>query len=132
MKTILFLSICSLIIFIYACGTPKMSQRNEIVEHPDVEAQFGKGPESLKRYIALHTEYPDVAMERGEEGKVFVEFVVEKDGSITTIKVLKGVTEALDKEAIRMVSEMPNWTPAIYEGKYVRAKVRFPINYVLR
>lgn len=125
----IFLTISLLLI---SCGTPRMSESNKIVERPDVEAQFPGGAKGLKRHITKHIQYPEISMEQGEQGKVYVGFTVEKDGSLSDIEVLRGASKALDQEAIRMVSEMPEWTPAIYKGKYVRAKVRFPINYVLK
>jgi protein TonB len=115
-----------------SCATIEMSISEEIVDYPDIEGRYPGGPKKMKKYIAKNTIYPEKALESGDHGKVFVQFTIEKDGSLSNIEVLKGRTKELDAEAIRVISEMPNWTPAIYEGKYVRAKARLPINYILR
>lgn len=123
-----------LILFILSsCGmrNPKMSESDEIVDYPDIEAQYPGGAEAMKKYLAKNIRYPEVSMVNGEQGKVYVQFVIEKDGSLTQIEVLRGVSEAIDKETIRVISTMPKWTPAIYKRKYVRARARIPINYKL-
>ncbi len=85
----------------------------------------------MKRYIGNNIVYPEISMELGDFGRIFVEFVVNKDGSIEQVKVLRGVSSELDAEAIRVVENMPNWIPAIYKGEIVRARCRLPINFEL-
>ncbi len=70
-------------------------------------------------------------MKNNEIGKVFVSFVVEKDGSIQNVKVEKGVSSILDEEAMRVVRNMPKWTPAMKDGKEVRTSLTLPIVFHL-
>ena len=73
--------------------------------------------------------YPQIALENGVQGKVFVQFVVEKDGSVSNIKVVRGVDASLDKEAVRVVSVMPKWKPGKQRGKAVRVAYTLPIAF---
>jgi TonB family protein len=110
-------------LFLAYCGTIKVSDSDEIFDYPDTEAQFPGGPEGMKKYLARNIRYPEIAMQLGDQGKVYVQFAVEKDGSVSNVKVMRGVSKAIDAESIRVVSAIPNWTPAIYKRKYVRARV---------
>jgi TonB family protein len=104
---------------------------DSIVEAPDTHPEFEGGQEAMFKYIAENVKYPENAMEAGEEGKVFVECIVEKDGSISGTNVLRGVSAEIDKEAIRVMNTMPKWKPAQLEGKNVRSVIIIPINFVL-
>ncbi len=126
-----FFMIIMVSLFIASCGNVKISSSDKIVDYPDTEAQFPGGGEGMKKFLAKNIRYPEVSMVNGEQGKVYVQFVIEKDGSLSQIEVLRGVSKAIDKETIRVISTMPKWTPAIYKRKYVRARARIPINYVL-
>lgn len=86
---------------------------------------------NVQKWIAKNVKYPVLAMENGIQGKVFVQFVIEKDGSITDVKVLRGVDASLDKEAIRVVQAMPKWNPGKQRGKAVRVSYTLPINFQL-
>lgn len=70
-------------------------------------------------------------MENGIQGKVYIQFVIERDGSITDVKVLRGVDASLDKEAVRVVKAMPKWKPGKQRGKPVRVSYTLPINFQL-
>jgi protein TonB len=105
--------------------------KDEIFEEVDVEANFPGGAAEMMQYIAHNVKYPEISMENGEQGKVFVEFVVNKDGSVSNIKILRGVSKDIDVEAMRVVKNMPKWTPAEIEGKKVRSIARIPINFIL-
>ena len=83
------------------------------------------------RWINKNVKYPVIAQENGIQGKVFVQFVIEKDGSITNVKVLRGVDASLDKEAVRVVQSMPKWKPGKQRGKPVRVSYNVPINFRL-
>lgn len=82
-----------------------------------------------KNGISKHVKYPQIALENGVQGKVFVQFVVEKDGSVSNIKVVRGVDASLDKEAVRVVSVMPKWKPGKQRGKAVRVAYTLPIAF---
>ncbi|MDR0982849.1 MAG: energy transducer TonB [Culturomica sp.] len=87
---------------------------------------------NMYKWIGDELRYPTVAQENGVEGRVFVNFVVEKDGSITAVKVTRGVDPSLDKEAIRVVKAMPKWTPGEQRGKPVRVSYSIPITFKLQ
>ena len=93
---------------------------------------FPGGDAALLRYISKNIKYPAIASENGIQGKVFVEFVVNKDGQIVDVKVLKGVDRSLDEEAVRVVKNMPAWTPGEQQGKKVRVSYRIPIAFTLK
>lgn len=95
------------------------------------KAEFPGGPDKLKEYLKKNLSYPDIAREEGVEGKVFVKFVVGKDGTIKDVKVIRSVDPLLDKEAVRVVSEMPKWTPAQQHDKPCASYFTLPVNFVL-
>lgn len=76
-------------------------------------------------------EYPIEAIEKNEKGRVYIRFVVEIDGSISNIKVKRGVSDAIDGEAVRLIQNMPKWKPAEEDGKAVRSSNVIPINFIL-
>lgn len=94
--------------------------------------EFPGGDLALRRFIAQSIKYPVSAQEKGIQGKVFVNFVVEKDGSVGSAKIARGVDPALDKEALRVVSSLPKWTPGKQKGVAVRVSYTIPINFVLQ
>ncbi|MEJ6588684.1 MAG: energy transducer TonB [Crocinitomicaceae bacterium] len=103
----------------------------EIVEFPDVEAGFPGGAAAMIKWINDNVDYPQTSIEMNEQGRVFLSFVVEKDGSITNVKIERGISPDLDKEAKRVVRKMPKWTAGEAAGRAVRARCRLPINFQL-
>ncbi|MBR5695292.1 MAG: energy transducer TonB [Paludibacteraceae bacterium] len=97
----------------------------------DKKAQFPGGQEKLKEYLSKNLSYPQIAMDEGIEGKVFVKFVVSSKGTIKDVKVIRSVDPALDQEAIRVVTSMPNWTPAEQHNKPCASYFTLPVNFVL-
>ena len=85
----------------------------------------------FRQYIGNNLKYPDVAIENGISGKVFIEFVIDKDGSMTDVAIKRGVDPILDKEAIRVIKSSPNWKPGKQRGQNVRVQYTFPINFAL-
>ncbi|MCH5310067.1 MAG: energy transducer TonB [Prevotella sp.] len=94
--------------------------------------QFPGGPSALFEYLNKNMKYPVVAEENGVQGRVIVTFVVERDGSITDVKVVKSVDPSLDKEATRVVSSMPKWIPGKQNGSAVRVKYTVPVTFKLQ
>ena len=86
----------------------------------------------LNEYIKNNLKYPADAFNKGIQGTVYVLFVVEKDGSITNVKIRKGIHPDLDKEAIRVISNMPNWEPGKNKGVIVRTKNEKPVHFLIR
>ncbi len=103
----------------------------KIEEIVDVEAEFIGGTIQMIKYIQASVHYPQESIHLKEQGKVYVSFVVEKDGSITHVEVERGVSPALDREAKRVVREFPNWKPGEIGMQKVRTRVRLPISFIL-
>ncbi|MHC1703154.1 MAG: energy transducer TonB [Tenuifilaceae bacterium] len=94
---------------------------------------FGSGDANeFRTYVSSNMKYPEVAAENGIQGRVFVQFVVESDGRLTNVRVLRGVDPSLDKEAVRVVESSPRWNPGKQRGKPVRVSFTFPITFVLQ
>ena len=94
--------------------------------------QFPGGNAALFEYLSKHIKYPVIAEENGIQGRVIVTFVVERDGSIPDVKVLKSVDPSLDKEAQRVVKSMPRWIPGKQNGSAVRVKYTVPVTFRLQ
>jgi protein TonB len=92
---------------------------------------FPGGQEALMKYIAKEMKYPEEAVENQIQGAVFVTFVVEVDGRISDLKVLRGIRYGCDEEALRVVKGMPKWTPGKQRGKEVRVQYNLPIRFKL-
>ncbi len=93
--------------------------------------EFPGGDEARIKYLQENIQYPKEAKEAGIQGTVFVTFVVEKDGRITNVKVLRGVGGGLDEESVRVIRNMPRWKPGTQRGKAVRVQYNMPIRYIL-
>lgn len=106
---------------------------DEIFEVVEEKPDFATGGMvGLMRYLRDNIKYPTVAIETGTEGRVVVQFVVNKDGSIVDVRVAKGIDPYLDKEAIRVISSMPKWKPGKQRGVPVRCKFTVPVTFKLK
>lgn len=120
-----------------AVASAQLSARKAIkVEGPiydlaDEVPQFPGGKEKLGKYLGENLKYPAAAQKANVEGMVFVNFVLTKEGEITDVKILKGIGFGADEEAIRVVSQMPRWTPAKKDGKAVNMRFNLPIRFLL-
>ncbi len=94
--------------------------------------EFPGGELALRKWIASEINYPTIAQENGIQGKVYVTFVVGKDGKVNNAVVARGVDPSLDKEALRVVNLMPKWKPGMQRGKPVNVSYTVPINFVLQ
>ena len=94
--------------------------------------EFPGGMRECMNWLSKNVNYPATAQEKGIQGRVIIQFVVERDGSITEPKVVRGVDPDLDKEALRVVSAMPNWKPGKHKGEAVRVKYTLPVMYRLQ
>lgn len=99
-----------------------------VQEQPEFPGGMGK----MYEYLQKNTKYPDMEFDAGIQGKVYVEFVVEKDGSVTDVKLRRGVSPGLDKEALRAVRSMPKWTPGKMNGKSVKVRFTIPVDFKLK
>ena len=98
---------------------------------PEDLPQFPGGMEGLLRFLRENVQYPSISQENGIQGKVVVSCVIDKDGNVTEAKIERGVDPYLDKEAVRVVSNMPKWKPGIKDGKPVRVHYSIPIMFRL-
>ena len=97
-----------------------------------VRAEFPGGTDALRAFLAENCHYPKEAQEKQQQGVVLLEFLVEEDGTISAITVLRSVCEALDEEAIRVVKAMPKWKPAVNNGLPHRSFFQLPITFALQ
>ena len=111
---------------------PKHEEENKVFDIVEQQPLFPGGPAALMKYLSENTKYPVVAQENGVQGRVTVQFVVEKDGSISDVHVLRGVDPSLDKEAVRVVKSMPRWTPGKQNGITVRVNYRGAVLFSLQ
>ena len=119
-----------------AVATPPPAPKEEVTQKVfdvvEVMPSFPGGQAALLQYLNSHVKYPVVAKENGIQGRVTISFVVERDGSITDVKVARSVDPSLDKEAARVVSSMPRWTPGKQNGSAVRVKFNVPVVFRLQ
>lgn len=109
----------------------KVSDDDAIFFVVEEQAEFPGGMEAMYAYIQKNLIYPEKAKEKGIEGRVFVQFVIEKDGSISNVKILRGIGGGCDEAAKEMVEKMPKWKPGTQKGKPVRCQFNLPINFEL-
>lgn len=102
-----------------------------VVEFPDIEPDFPGGYKNWINWLSDNFEYPELDLEMGNQGVVYLQFIVEKDGSITDIEVLRGVSSGIDREAKRLLKKSPKWNPGRTSGLEVRTRLRLPINFVI-
>jgi len=104
---------------------------DEIYNFRDIEAypEFEGGMKAFYKFIQKNLRYPASALDQEKQGKVFISFVVERDGAISDVKVLKGVGYGMDEEASRVIKKSPNWKPGKQNGKTVRVRFNMPITF---
>ncbi|MAO01689.1 MAG: hypothetical protein CMD05_02000 [Flavobacteriales bacterium] len=93
--------------------------------------EFPGGDLGLMKYIQKNVRYPAIAKEYNITGKVYISFIVDKQGSVTNVKVVRGVDKNLDEEAVRVVKSLPKYKPGKQRGKPVRVMFTIPINFTL-
>ena len=111
---------------------PKHEEENKVFDVVEEQPSFPGGPAALQRWLRDNMKYPVVAAENGIEGRVIVQFVVGKDGSISGVKVVRPVDQSLDREAVRVVSSMPRWTPGRQNGSSVNVRYTLPVTFKLQ
>jgi protein TonB len=104
----------------------------EIFQIVEEMPSFPGGDQKMMEYVAKNIKYPQIARETGVQGKVFVNFVVEPDGSVSNVKILRGIGGGCDEEAMRVVKSMPKWKPGKQRGKPVRVSYNLPVNFRLQ
>lgn len=105
------------------------TDESDVSDFAEVDPEFPGGESAMIKFIQENVTYPEMSREMGEQGTVYVQFVVNTDGSIQNVKVLKGVSELLDKEAVRVIKKMPNWSPGKQNGEPIRVRYQIPIRF---
>ena len=111
---------------------PPKEEETKVFDVVEQMPSFPGGQAALFQWLSSNIKYPVVAEENGVQGRVIVTFVVERDGSITDVKVVKSVDPSLDKEAIRVTKSMPHWIPGKQNGSAVRVKYTLPVTFRLQ
>ena len=104
----------------------------EIFQIVEEMPSFPGGEGKLMEYVAKNIKYPQIARETGIQGRVFVGFVVEPDGSISNVKLLRGIGGGCDEEAMRVIKSLPKWKPGKQRGKPVRVSYQIPVFFKLQ
>lgn len=136
-KSVVLITAFTTIFFINAAGQNAVSQKKDTlddeafvaVEHG---AEFPGGMANFYKFIAVNVQYPEHAFKDSIQGKIYLSFIVEKDGQLTNVKVLKGLSPDLDEEAIRLLEISPKWNPGEQNNLPVRQKLSLPISFILK
>ena len=104
----------------------------QIFDVVEEQASFPGGLQAMMEFLGKNTKYPEMARENGIQGRVYIQFVVYKDGSIKDVKVMKGRHATLDKEAVRVVKSMPKWVPGKQRGKSVNSRFTLPVKFKIQ
>ncbi len=107
-------------------------EENKVFDVVEQMPSFPGGNTALMEYLSKNVKYPVVAQENGVQGRVVVSFVVEKDGSVTDVQVVRSVDPSLDREAVRVIQSMPKWIPGKQNGQAVRVKYNVPVSFRLQ
>jgi protein TonB len=111
---------------------PPEPEKKEFFQIVEIPPEYPGGQKALFQFLADHLEYPDVARENNIQGTVVVSFIVEADGSITDIKILRGLGGGCNDEAMRVIGLMPKWNPGIQSGRKVRVNLALAVHFQLR
>lgn len=134
MKRLILMSMMAVFCLTTACAQKTVvSQKSQkVYEVVEVMPEFPGGMPALIEFLSTNVKYPEDAAKQKVEGRVMVSFVVETDGSISDVKIMRRVFPSLDDEALRVVKMMPKWLPGKMNGEVVRVHYTLPISYRLR
>jgi protein TonB len=117
---------------LHADGTSGNTTTEEVFMVVEQMPEFPGGMAKLMEYLSQNVRYPALAMQQRVQGRVVVEFVVNKDGSISDESILRSVHPLLNEEALRLVKNMPKWSPGMQRGKAVRVRYTIPVLFRLQ
>jgi TonB family protein len=106
-------------------------EKGDAWSYVEEDTEFPGGISAMRQYLAAEIYYPRDAVDLSIQGKVYISFIVEADGRITSVHVLRGVCLSMDKESVRVIEKMPRWKPGKIDGKAVRCVFHIPISYTL-
>ena len=110
---------------------PEIEEPDLIIKIPSIMPEFVGGYAAMLQFLKSNIVYPEIAKQLNRSGTVYLEFIVEKDGSITNITLLRGIGSGCDEEALRVVNLMPRWNPGLQNGRAVRVSFNLPIKFSL-
>lgn len=120
------------LLFIFSgVSSLKAQQEGEIFVVVENQPVFPGGEKALVEFISRNLKYPVESEKKGVQGTVFANFVIETDGSVSNVKILRGLNQECDAEVIRVISMMPKWTPGTQKGKPVRVSFNIPVKFAL-
>ena len=119
------------LLFSFMTSTAQTKKNNMVYDVVEVMPQYPGGQIAMLKYIMENIKYPKQIMEEGIQGRVTVSFIVEKDGRVSNVRLLRSVQPLLDKEAVRVVKSMPKWSPGKQKGKPVRVRFNLPVMFKL-
>ena len=134
MKKLLLMSLMAMLglTTVNAQKTVVAQKNQQVFDVVEQMPEYPGGMQALFEYLSQNLKYPEDAKQQKVEGRVIAIFVVETDGSISNVEVVKPVFPSLDAEAVRVLSDMPKWKPGMQSGKVVRVKYTVPINFQLQ
>ena len=138
-KILVVIVLASSLIVLFGCKLNKQAikqtksdQQEEVFMTVDEMPEYPGGIVALQNFLAQKVRYPVETQRKGIQGKVYVSFVVEKDGRVGTVEIARGVNSYLDAEAMRVVNLLPKWKPGKVKGEVVRVSYTVPIGFALR
>lgn len=121
----------SVVIFLLGiCVNTFAQHSNEIFVSVENPPTFPGGEEELVKFLSQNVKYPSISEKNNVQGTVYVRFVVEVDGSLSNINILRGLDEHIDAEVFRVISTMPKWKPGTQAGKPVRVYMHIPVKFI--
>jgi protein TonB len=127
-----FIALFATVAVMLTAGSLNVSAQEEPMTQPEIAPEFPGGTVALLSLIQQNIKYPEEAKEQEIQGRVIVQFTIEKDGSVTDVKVVKSVHPLVDEQVVRAVSAMPAWKPGMHEGKPVRVSYSVPFRFRLQ
>jgi protein TonB len=112
-------------------GITESDNSNEVFKAVEINPEYPGGEAAFGKFLQSHIRYPPIAKENGTQGRVFLQFVVERDGSLTDMKIVRDPGSGLGEEAVRVLKISPHWKPGIQNGKAVRVQYTVPVNFAL-
>lgn len=108
-----------------------LAKKERVFDVVDEAPEFPGGMQVLYDFLGQNVQYPEIALEKNLQGKVYVEFIINEDGSLSNFEIVKGTYPTLNEEALRLTKIMPNWIPGKFKGEVVKVRYCIPINFTI-